>query len=386
VKSTKSAISKPDKPYPDFPLFPHDTKRWAKKIKGRFHYFGPWSDWKAAFENYQHAMPYLLAGKPVPPKDLDVLTVGDMCNSFLAYKESQVSSGELEQRSWNDLKRSCEILIKHVGRHAAVEHMAPSDFAKLRSNLAAGVNLVSLANEVRRIRSIFNYAVKNCLVDRVQFGTSFDQPGTKAIRKERQSKPEKLFSVDELVTLYNAASPRMRCFMLLALNGGLGPGDIGQIERKHIQGNWVKYPRPKTTIDREFPLWKETLAAINREQQTEYDSELLFVTKYGQSWYKDGQADSPITKEFSKLLKECALQQKGRGFYALRHTFRTIADGCRDQVAIGICMGHCDSSMAGNYRHGIEPERLQAVVDHVRAKLAPMFAPAKPVKKSKGGV
>ena len=54
---------KPEKPYPEFSLFPQDTKRWAKKIKGRTHDFGPWFDWKAAIERYQYEIDYLQQDK-----------------------------------------------------------------------------------------------------------------------------------------------------------------------------------------------------------------------------------------------------------------------------------------------------------------------------------
>jgi hypothetical protein len=41
---TKLDLSaKPNKPSPDFPLFAHNNGCWAKKIRGRLHYFGPWA-------------------------------------------------------------------------------------------------------------------------------------------------------------------------------------------------------------------------------------------------------------------------------------------------------------------------------------------------------
>ena len=64
---------RPDKPYSDFPLFAHANGRWAKKIRGRFVYFGPWSDSDDALQWYLEQRDDLHADRPLPIDDEEKL-------------------------------------------------------------------------------------------------------------------------------------------------------------------------------------------------------------------------------------------------------------------------------------------------------------------------
>ena len=104
AKSTVSRPkSKPKKPYADFPLFPHATRRWCKKIRGKFHYFGPWSDPQGALERFTREWPYLSEGRTPPPVDTgNGCTIKLLANKFLTSKRDKLDGGELSPRSFED--------------------------------------------------------------------------------------------------------------------------------------------------------------------------------------------------------------------------------------------------------------------------------------------
>jgi len=173
--------------------------------------------------------------------------------------------------------------------------------------------------------------------------------------------------------MLDAAGQPLEAMLLQGINGGFGNTDEGAlpISALDLDTGYVDCPRPKTAVSRRCPLWPETVIAVKAalasrpKPKDEASKRLVFVTKYGKLWEKEG-SDNPVTKETAKLLKNLKLHRPGLGFYALRHTFETIGGESRDQVAVDRIMGRARDDVAGEYRERISDERLEAVTDHVR--------------------
>jgi integrase len=375
----KGKAARPKKPYEDFPLFPHATRRWAKKIRGKLHYFGPWADWQSALKKYQEQKDDLHAGR-TPRVQGDGLTMRDLLNRFLTAKKFQVEAGELAARTWGDYKMVCDRLSAILGLTRLVDDLAVEDFERLRAEAAKNLGPVALGNFVQRSRSVFKYAYDAGLIDKpIRYGPQFRRPGRKALRQARHEKGPRMFEADELRRMLESASVPLRAMILLGINCGFGNTDCARLPQNALDlyGGWVIYPRPKTAVERRCPLWPEAIAALREAiakrpaPKDSADDTLVFMTIHGNSWYREGP-ENPVTFETARLLKTLGIHRRGLGFYALRHTFETIGGEARDQVAVDHIMGHVRDDMASVYRERISDERLKAVTDYVRAWLFPL--------------
>jgi integrase len=392
-KSSKS--TRPSKPRPDFPLFPHATRRWAKKIRGKLHYFGPWDDPEGALNNFLDDRDDLYAGRK--PRRLRVSTgvsVADLANQFLTSKRLLVDGGELTARSWRDYYVTCERIVKAFGKDRAVVDLDAADFDTLKAQLAKTNSPATVGNEVNRVRVVMNWAFEQGVIDKpVRYGPAFKRPAKRVMRLERAKRGSRMFEAEQIRELLDGADVTMRAMILLGINAGLGNTDLADLQTRHVDldAGWLSYPRPKTGIGRRCKLWPETIDAVRAAlsvrpaPKDETDASCVFLTDRGQRVTRmRARADDPetgkprpaakvdaVTREFAVLLRAKKLSRPGVGFYALRHSFETIAGESRDQVATDVVMGHADHTMGDHYRERVGDDRLTAVADVVRAWLWP---------------
>ena len=353
AKANSTRGDRPRKPYPDFPLTWHPAGYWAKRIRGKLHYFGPrWGDWQTALDEYQKVRDDLHAGR-TPRQDTEGLTVRYLCNHFLTDRNHRLDAGELTERSFSDYRKTAERLVAAFGPSRLVADLRTDDFLKLRDQMTKQWGPTTLAGEIQRVRVLFNYAWQAELIEKpVRYGPSFRRPSKRVMRQHRAAKGKRIFAPQDIHDLLEIATSELRAMILLAVNCGFGNRDCATlpVNAVDLQSGWVTFPRPKTGIGRRCWLWPESVDAIKavladrKEPKDDAYRHLAFVTKYRTPWYRADGTDDPISKEFRKLLNGLGIYRPGLSFYALRHVFRTVADETKDQPAIDHVMGHAPTT------------------------------------------
>lgn len=408
----------PSKPYPDFPLTPQSGGLWMKKIRNphtgafKLWYFGHWGrirngkmerlpddGWKEALELYKAQADDLHAGRtPRVNRTGEGTTLDLLRGKFLMAKSRALDAGEITSRTYFEYKDTTNLLIEQFGKDRLVDDIVADDFETLRAAMAKRWGPVRLGNEIQKVKTVFKYGFEVGLLDKpIRYGPGFKKPSAAVLRRHRAKNGERMIEAADLRRLLDALdgkevstgrkdkktgkpetvkldpNPVLRAMVLLGVNCGFNNKDAADLPLSalDLENDWVNFPRPKTGIERRCPLWTETVAALRAaidarpEPRTDEAKPLVFVTTRGRPWLTRGIAN-PVSVAVRRVMKEVGIHRENIGFAMLRHVFRTVADGSRDQVAVNYIMGHSDSSMGAVYRERIDDSRLVAVTEYVR--------------------
>ena len=220
---------KPNKPYPEFPLTPHPSGQWCKKIRGKLYYFGAWDDWQGALDNYNRQKDALHAGRK-PRVDAESVTVKDVANAFLNHKLAPLDVGELSPHTWTKYQTAAALVVAQLGKGRLAADLDTQDFAALRKRMAKQWGVYRLADMIQHVRSIFKHGHNAGLRPLpVVFGPGFQRPTKKAQRLHRAAEGPKLFTAGEVRRMIDTATVSLRAMILLGINCGFGNADCGNL-------------------------------------------------------------------------------------------------------------------------------------------------------------
>ena len=293
-----------------------------------------------------------------------------LCNLYLDHQESRSAIGEIKPRQVYDQTSLLRDFVRFIGSNQPIHNITTIDLQNYRKKLIKiGKAPNSINNHISAIKAMYHWAMDNEVTDTA--------PNLKAIKKISPQKKEKpVFTVTQLNKLLDSASTQMKAMIWLGLNCGFGCTDCAGLQWKNIdlKNGRVDFPRGKTGISRNLPLWPETVGAL---QQVQKSGELVFYTPRGNPWVKGIQGidinektkytnENAVSKQFSKLLKKANIKtEKGVGFYTLRRTAATLAAKSGDPFAVQKLLGHADLKMATTYVQDVS-EQTDRVINNSR--------------------
>ena len=417
-------VLRPRLPYDGFPLRPHGNGQWYKSVwnprtkTSEQFYFGPWRDDPKGERAMKDPQIGWLARRDAIKAGVDnihvqavagEITLGELMSRFLIYKRGKSDTGELSKTTLGGYLSEIEAFVSFFKPGTPAGGLKPEHFGAYMRQLVEKRKLGRHARKRVRayITAFLHYGVKNGWLVMPNTGTDWVAPATdpESMRQAKaraglQDYSDRIVTGEEINKLLARANPTFKAMILLGINCGLGPADLGRVRWNmlDLERGRLCFPRPKTGVRRLGYLWKKTREALVRIRTLKHNSRairkdgeaaLVFITRTGRACYREREVhelvsvnettmmkltgvavSNTVSSTFSRMTKELSIE--GLRFYALRHTFRTLGQAARDREALNLAMGHRDISMAAVYDHEqISWARIKRVARVVRQRLWP---------------
>jgi integrase len=422
-----SPNTRPAKPSPEFPLNPDACGQWAKKFHGRKVYFGSWKTdptGERALADYNRRKDDLAAGVKirVDVAKADGMTLGELLGKYLANARHRATAEHtLSLRTLRDLIIELTAFVDAIGPTVRIADLRPEHFTAYNELLVGGGRPLPDLNAkdqvkihrgrplgpharkrvIAYVKAMLHWGAGNGWFAKPAFGHAFRLPNTSpdAMRmaKRRAGKrdySDRVVTGEELDRILERCSPQFKAIVLIAINCGLGPADIGRLRWRDIDvtNGTLDLPRWKTGVPRKGYLWRKTRKALERvrtlkrnRQAIEKDGvdALVFVSRCGQPVYREREVRPGVVKveqclsiTFGRIVRELGVD--GVTLYRLRHSFKTLGKRAKDRDTLNLMMGHREGTTGEVYDHeDIDPARIKRVAIKIYRALWPKADSAK---------
>lgn len=286
---------------------------------------------------------------------------------FLKYQFYKVKANAITAQHYNDQVSSLDKLMAFLGRSRRIKDISTLDLQnykrKLEKQYDGSKHRLNL--HISNLKTLFHWAKKNDILQRV--------PNIDAVSRSKIiNKPRAVFTHDEIYKLLAIADAQMKAMIWLGLNCAFGCTDCSDLQWKHLDliNSRVIFPRGKTGIPRDLPLWPETIEALKAVPKK---GKLVFYTAKGNPFVRNvlkidangNEQYSPlnsIATKFSRMTKRAGLNfPKGTGFYTLRRTAATMAARSGDPFAVQRLLGHANLPMATRYVQDVSKQTDEVI-------------------------
>jgi hypothetical protein len=215
---------------------------------------------------------------------------------------------------------------------------------------------------------------------------------------------KRVYSVEQLATINEHATPTERLLLYLGLNCAMGAAEMGRLvegdillghrheyaERLHFastdEDGFIRFLRPKTEVFGEWLIWPETARMLRwgLERSKRIGSELLLVSDEGMPWYREHATNAQyhFANAWTRLLKRVRKSDPEfpiLPFGTLRDTLPDLLRHRESDDLASLCLAHGQPFHGDNLLecYGNRPfGRLHEALRRMHACFAPVFAAA----------